>query len=196
MSEKNFAVVGTFADDGNPNTVTVPSSTDEIIAKLDEIAAKYQMGEVLSEEDNAIVKAYLPAIGADESSISADGALVGGGRFAFDRSELGCDVHAEGLLSCEGVGEGRIQLWTEMHVKKTGGDTEVLGYRFAFQGVGFGVGPTGAMKVIYKRNFAREFGAAESAVASFCDRYTLAQWGFYYTAQCDLVTSKGIVTIK
>lgn len=196
MSEgKAFAAVGAFADDGSENTVTVPGNVAEVIAALDEIVAKYDMGEALSEEDKAIVKAYLPAIGADDTSLSADNAFVGEGSFAFDHSELGCDVHVEGKAGCRGVGEGRIEWSNEMSVTKTGGTTDITDFAFRFQGVGFGVGPTGIMKVIYKRDFSRAFEASESAFASIIDRYTLIQWGFYYKATCKLSTSKGDITI-
>lgn len=198
MSEetKQFAAVGTFADDGTENTVAVPEDIAEVLAKMDEIADKYEMGDVLSEEDNAIVKAYLPAVGVDESGLSADNAFVGSGSFAFDRSELGCDVHAEGEMGCKGVGEGRIEWNAHLNIKQTGGDATISSLKFNFQGIGFGVGPTGVMKVIYKRDFSRTFAPAEAMTASFFDRYTLSQWGFYYTASCEILTDKGTIIIK
>ncbi len=198
MSEKakQFAAVGTFGDDGTENTVDVPGDIAEVLSKMDEITAKYDMGDILSDEDKAIVKAYLPAIGVDETSLSADNALVGEGTFAFDRSELGLDLHAEGEMGCKGVGEGRIEWNARLDVKKTGGEGAVNSLKFIFQGIGFGVGPTGAMKVIYKRDFDRTFKAADAASASFFDRYTLAQWGFYYTARCEVLTDEGTIVLK
>ena len=67
---------------------------------------------------------------------------------------------------------------------------------FTFQGAGFGLGPTGVMKLIYKRDFSRDFGASDSAAASFFDRYTLTQWGFYYTSTCEVLTDKGTIVVR
>ena len=194
--EKKYAAVATFADDGSESTATVPEDIAEVIARVDEITAKYDMGDVLSEEDKATIKAYLPAIGVDESGLSADNALVGKGAFAFDREELGCTIHADGEMGCAGVGEGRIEWNARLNIAQTSGEAHINALKFIFQGIGFGVGPTGAMKVIYKREFVREFKHAEVASASFFDRYTLAQWGFYYTARCEVLTDKGTIVIK
>mgnify|MGYP004444119619 CR=1 FL=1 len=63
--------------------------------------------------------------------------------------------------------------------------------RFKFSGIGFGMGPTKELKVVYSREFERDFCYTEDAAASFFDRYTLTQWGFYFTAQCEILTDKG-----
>ena len=193
---KHYAAVATFAQSDEASTIEVPGDVAEVIAALDEIVAKYDMGDAISEEDQAIVKAYLPAIGVDSSELSQDNALVGEGSYAFDKSELGCDLHAEGRMGCRGAGEGRIEWWADMAVSKTGGEARIANFKFTFQGAGFGVGPTGVMKLIYKRDFSRDFGASDSAAASFFDRYTLTQWGFYYTSTCEVLTEKGTIVVR
>lgn len=198
MSEeaKSFAAVATFAENEEAAAVEVPGDIAEVRAKLQEIADKYGMGEVLSDEDQLIIKAYLPAIGCNEVGVSPDNALVGGGSYAFERSELGCDFKVEGNMWCKGVGEGRIEYYNEMKVAKTGGDAKVLDMAFTFRGVSYGMGPSGALKVLYKREFTRSFSGVDAAAASFDDRYTFTQWGFFYTASCDVATSKGTVTLS
>jgi hypothetical protein len=192
----NFSAVGTFADDGNPITVEVPSDTAQVIAKLNEIVAKYDTGDVLEEDDKQIVRAYLPAIGADETGLSAENAYVGSGSFDFERSVANLDLHIKGKLGCRGVGEGRIEASLDTLVEKTGGSGRIDEIGFNFVGIGFGVGPTGVMKVIYKREHAREFPGKDAAAASFFDRYTLTQWGFYYTTVINLKTDSGVITIQ
>lgn len=194
--DKQYAAVATFAQSDEAGTIEVPGDVAEVIAALDGIVAKYDMGDAISEEDQAIVKAYLPAIGADSSELSQDNALVGEGSYAFDKSELGCDLHAEGRMGCRGAGEGRIEWWADMAVSKTGGEARIANFKFTFKGAGFGVGPTGVMKLIYKRDFSRDFNASESAAGSFFDRYTLTQWGFYYTSTCEVLTDKGTIVVR
>lgn len=197
MAEINdIAAVGAFQDDGSIPRVDVPSDKSEVIAKLDEITNKYTTGEVLSDEDRSIVASYLPAVGVQETSTSSHDALIGQGAFSFDRSIDGLDVHAEGDAGCKDSGEGRIEYWNTLRVKKTGGDVEILKMNFKFRGMGFGVGPTGAMKVLYDREFSREFEYTDSALSSFDDRYTLMQWGFYFTSECVISTNVGDIVIK
>ena len=193
---KSFAAVGVFAESEEGVSVAVPESIDEITAALNELVDRYEMGEVISEEDQAIVKAYLPVVGTDECSLSADNSLVGEGQFEYDLSESGCDLHVKGALGCKGVGENRIEWWGDMSVAKTGGDTAITNFEFTFRGACFGVGPTGVMKMIYKREFTRDFNASEAASGSFFDRYTLTQWGFYFTGTCKLSTSKGDIVVS
>ena len=194
--DKHYAAVATFAQSDDAGNIEVPGDIAEVIAALDAIVAKYDMGDVIAEEDQAIIKAYLPAVGVDSSELSPDNALVGAGTYAFDMSELDCDLHVEGNMGCSGAGEGRIEWWADMAVKKTGGDASIANFKFTFQGAGFGVGPTGVMKLIYKRDFTRDFNASEAAAGSFYDRYTLTQWGFYYTSQCEVLTDKGTVVVR
>lgn len=193
---KAYAAVATFAQSEDAGSVEIPSDINEVLATLDAIVDKYDMGDAISDEDQAIVKAYLPAVGVDASELSQDNALVGEGSYAFDKSELGCDLHAEGRMGCKGAGEGRIEWWADMAVTKTGGDTRIANFKFTFRGAGFGVGPTGVMKLIYKRGFTRDFNANESAAGSFFDRYTLTQWGFYYTSECEVLTDKGTIVVR
>lgn len=192
---KSFAAVATFAEDEAASSVTVPSDMTEVRAKIDEIVAKYGMGDALSEEDKTIVKAYLPAIGSDTTEVSPDNALVGMGAYSFEVSELGCDLKASGNMGCKGTGEGRIEWWADMSVAKAGGDTRILGMKYTFGGVSFGTGPSGVMKVIYKREFSREFEGVDASAASFDDRYTFTQWGYYFTSKCEITTDKGTIVV-
>lgn len=191
---RTLAAAGLFAETEDKG-VQVPSDKREIIAKLDEIVNKYEQGDVLSEEDANIVAAYLPAIGVDETAVGSDNSLLGKGTFKFNTNELGCEVEASGELGCKDAGEGRTEWWADMTVKRLGGDARVVGYTFFFTGASFGMGPTGQLKLLYKREYSRSFEAAQDASASFFDRTTNVQWGFYYTARCEVITDQGILVI-
>ena len=64
------------------------------------------------------------------------------------------------------------------------------------RGASFGMGPSGKMKTIYKRDFTREFINADAARMSFNDRYVFIQWGFFFSCTCTLTTDKGDITIR
>ncbi len=193
---KEFAAVGTFSDDGSGQSAPIPETLDEMYTTLDEILDRYNSGDLLSAEDQVIIKSYLPVLGVDDASLTTSNALVGEGSFEFNRSALDCDIHAKGYMGCKDVGEARIEYTGEMSVNKTGGSTNVIGFKFTFRAASFGMGPTGAMKLIYKREFDRAFDSAESAATSFHDRYTFTQWGFYYTAACEVITEKGSFIVR
>ena len=192
----SIAAVGIFADDASIPSVDVPQDLNEVVDTLNKIVDKYETGDVISDEDKAIVKSYLQAIGVDETSLSSYDALIGTGKFEFDRSELGLDVHVNGYCGCEDSGEGRIVYMDEMNITKTGGDTEIRAFDFTMRGASFGMGPSGQMKLIYKREFKRDFAGGDSAGMSFFDRYTLTTWGFFFSCTCKLTTSKGDIIIR
>jgi roadblock/LC7 domain-containing protein len=196
MTQQNVAAVGLFADDGVAPTVEAPSDIKEVLAKMDEIVAKYEMGDALSDEDKEIVKAYLPVIGVDESGLSAENALVGSGTYDFKVEDKGLVFDVKGGSGCRGVGEGRIECWDDLSVSKESGDADVTNFKFIFRNASFGVGPTGVMKMTYKREFVRDFKSASNATASFFDRYTLTQWGFYFSITCEVSTAVGNVVIR
>ena len=193
---KQYAAVGIFAEDDSVEKVPVPDDMNEVLAKLDAIVDKYEQGDVLSPEDHAIVASYLPVVGVDDTDHTEFDALIGTGSFEFDRSEDGLDVHVDGNCGCHSTGEGRIEWWSEMGVAKTGGDTAIKAFDFTMRGASFGMGPSGKMKMIYKRDFTREFINADAARMSFNDRYVFIQWGFFFSCTCTLTTDKGDITIR
>ncbi len=190
------AAIGTFGDDGAPSTVEVPQDIYQVLDTINEIVDKYGTGEVLSEEDKQIVKAYLPAIGVEETSLSAYNALIGSGSFKFDKQDKGVDVLVQGDLGCRDSGEGRIEWWGTMDLQKTGGETDISKFDVTFRGASFGMGPTGKMKLIYKRDFSRDFPAGDKVFTAFDDRFTFTQWGFFFSVTSTLSTSEGDITIR
>ncbi|NHM13633.1 hypothetical protein [Xiamenia xianingshaonis] len=190
------AAIGTFGDDGAPSTVAVPDDINEVLDTLNAIVDKYNMGDVLSDEDHQIVKAYLPAIGVEETSMSAYDALLGSGSFKFNRADKGLELLVQGDLGCRDSGEARIEWWGTIDVQKTSGDTVIKGYDVTFRGASFGMGPTGKMKLIYKRDFDREFPACDQVSSSFTDRFSFTQWGFFFSVSCDLTTNEGDIVIR
>ena len=190
-----IAAIGTFGDDGAPSTVTVPSDIEEVLDALNKIVDKYNMGDVLSDEDHQIVKAYLPAIGVDETSMSAYDALLGQGSYKFERADKGLEVLVQGDLGCRDSGEARIEWWGTVDIQKTGGDTFIKDYDITFRGASFGMGPTGKMKLIYKRDFSREFPGCDHVFSAFDDRFSFTQWGFFFSVSATMTTDKGDIEI-
>ena len=193
---KTIAAIGTFGDDGTPSTVQAPQDLEAVTAKLNEIVDKYETGDVLSDEDKNIVKAYLPVIGVDETSISGYDARLGTGAYKFAKSDKGLDLLVQGDLGCRDSGEARIEWWGNIDITKTSGSTDIYSYDVTFRGASFGMGPSGNMKLIYKRDFSREFPGGDEMFASFNDRFSFTQWGFYFSVACRLKTSEGDVFVK
>ena len=198
MSEtavRNIPAVGTFAETDVAG-IDVPSDRAEALAKLEEVLAKYEMGDVITEEDQPIIKAYLPVIGAENVRLSCDNALIGEDDYEFEFSDGGCDFAVKGHLASVGHGEGRTDMWLTMQVDKLAGIPDVLSYKFVLSACSIGCGPTGVLKVLFKRDFERVFEGTDSAAASYYDLCTFTQWGFLYTAKCIVQTTEGVIVIK
>lgn len=196
MSEtkKTLAAVGAFSIDGPVGDV--PAGAAEALKDLEELLADYEMGDVITEEDLTVLRACLPIVGADNLRLSVDGALVGEENYEFKAVGCGCEFAASGYLGSEGHGEGRTDMWLTMQVDKLAGSVDVLSYTFVFRAYSFGTGPSGAMKVLFEREFRREFEGADSAAASYYDLSTNTQTGFLYTAECIVQTTDGAFVIR
>lgn len=191
---KALAAVGTYAECEN-----VEADLQEKVEALEELEAMladYEMGDAISEVDLAQLKSLLPVIGAENVRLSDDGALVGEGNFGFESSGFGCDFAVKGYLGSEGHGEGRTDMWLSMDVEKTRGTASILSYKFVFNAYSFGTGPSGAVKLLFKREFERTFDQPNAAAGSYYDLSTNTQTGFLYTAKCIVQTTEGHFTIR
>lgn len=191
---KGLAAVGTYADCENVEADL--QGKVEALEKLEAMLEGYEMGDAISEADLAQLKSLLPVIGAENARLSNDGALVGEGNFAFEAFGFDCDFAAKGYLGSEGHGEGRTDMWLSMDVEKKDGATDILSYKFVFNAYSFGTGPSGAVKLLFKREFERTFDQPNAAAGSYYDLPTNTQTGFLYTAKCIVQTTEGHFTIR
>ena len=196
MSEakKALAAVGAYSIEEPAEDISVGAA--EVLKDLEGMLVGYEMGDVIAEADLGVLRSYLPVIGAENLHLTEDGALVGEGDYAFEAAGCGCEFSASGHLGSKGHGEGRTDMWLTMQVDKIAGKAEVLSYTFVFRAYSFGTGPSGVMKVLFEREFEREFEGVDSAAASYYDLSTNTQVGFLYTAECIVQTTEGSFTIK
>ena len=200
IMDKLYTAIGAFYDDGGEK-VEVPSDELEIYAKVEEIIARNPMGKVISAEDMAVLRSYLPAIGCDEQSQDNDGSLQGKG--IVTKSAEGCGVQADaaGELSVESRWHANRKQWSGvMKVTRTGGEAVVKELSFEFDYFSIGQDADGNFIVLYNERYDRtfcdpyhlkDFNGGGQAQASRFDISKHIQWGFYMRAKCSLRTDEG-----
>lgn len=191
---KDIAAVGSYS--GCENVEADLQERAEALEKLEAMLEGYEMGDAIAESDLAQLQSLLPVIGAENVRLSDDGALVGEGDFDFEASGFGCYFATKGYLGSEGHGEGRTDMWLSMDVEKLNGTVGILSYKFVFNAYSFGTGPSGAVKLLFKREFERSFDQPNAAAGSYYDLSTNTQTGFLYTAKCIVQTTEGHFTIR
>ena len=202
--EKVFTAIGDFYNDGG-QTVDVPSDELEVYAKVEEIIARSPMGKILPDEDMAILRSYLPAIGCDEATQDNDGSLQGKG--IVSKKAEGCGVVAEaiGELGVESRWHANRKQWTgNMKVTRIGGEAKVKELSFEFDYFSIGQDAQGNFIVLYNERYDRnfidpyhlaDFNNGGQAQASRCDISKHIQWGFYMRAKCFLRTDEGSLAL-
>ena len=203
--DKFYTAIGNFYDDGTPLTVTVPDDEKEIYAKVEEIMARNPMGKVISDEDMAILRAYLPAIGSDEADQDADGSLQGKGIVTKDAEGCGVAAHATGELEVVSRWHANRKQWSGvMKIDRTGGDATVKELTFDFHYFSVGQDVEGRFIVLYNEHYSRsfndpyhlaDFNGGGQAQASRFDISKHIQWGFYMSAKCSLRTDEGTLVL-
>ncbi|MGI6032563.1 MAG: hypothetical protein ACOX69_04025 [Coriobacteriales bacterium] len=205
--EKAFTAIGAFYNEEGTELVEVPDDELAIYKKVDEIIAGNSMGNPLSEENLAILRSYLPAIGSDEQSQDDNGSLQGKGTVTKKISGCGIEVEATGLLDVSSVWEqvhDRKQWSGLMKVKRLGGDAKVLELSFSFMNVSIGKGPDGKFEILYSANHTRsftdpyhiaDFDNGGTAEASRFDISKHVQWGYYMRCTCAVRTDQGTLLV-
>lgn len=203
--EKLYTAIGDFYNDGSFQPIAVPSDEQEIYSKINEIMMRSPMGTVLEDEDVAILRSYLPAIGCDEPSQDNDGSLQGKGEVTKKAEGCGIAVDARGVLSVESRWHAVRKQWTgTMYVTRTGGEAEVKELRFEFHYLSIGQDVNGKFIVLYNEIYNRsfndpyhlaDFNGGGTAQASRMDISKHIQWGFYMHAKCSILTADGTLEI-
>lgn len=199
--EKLFTAIGGFYNEEGTQLLSVPSDEQAIYAKVEEIMMRSPMGTVLKDEDVAILRSYLPAIGCDEASRDDSGSLQGKGEVLKKAEGCGISVDARGVLSVESRWHADRKQWTGiMYVTRTGGEAQVKELQFEFHYLSVGKDDQGRFIVLYNEIYHRsfndpyhlaDFNGGGTAQASRMDISKHAQWGFYMHVKCKVLTAEG-----
>ena len=203
--EKLYMAIGDFYNEEGAELIDVPADEQEIYAKIDDIIARNPMSTVLSDEDVAILRAYLPAIGCDETSRDENGSLQGKAVVTKKAAGKGIEVEAKGALDVESRWHAARKQWTgHMYVTRTGGEAQVKELTFEFFNLSIGTNPEGQFIVLYSAHFERtfndpyhlsDFNGGGTAQGSRYDISKHNQWGFYMHAQCKIRTDDGTLIV-
>ena len=203
--EKAYTAIGDFYNEEGAQLIDVPADEEAIYEKVEEIMKRNPMGSVLSDEDVAVLRAYLPAIGCDEASRSDEGSLQGKGLVTKSAEGCGVSIDAKGDLQVESRWNAERKQWMgDMHVTRTGGEAEVKELRFDFYFLSIGMGSAGKFIVLYNEQYTRrfndpfhlsDFNGGGTAQASRMDISKHIQWGFYMHAKCSVLTAEGTLVI-
>ena len=203
--EKLYTAIGDFYNEEGTELIEVPADEQEIYSKVDEILDRCPMGTVLSDEDLAILRAYLPAIGCDEATRDANYSLQGKGEVTKKAAGCGIEVEATGKLDVESRWHAERKQWSgNMYVKRVGGEAQVKELTFEFFYLSIGMNNEGKFIILYSAHFARtfndpyhlaDFNGGGTAQASRYDISKHNQWGFYMHAQCKVRTDEGTLII-
>ena len=206
--EKIYTAIGNFYNEEGLQLIDVPDSEEEIYAAVDDIIARNPMGSILSDEDLAVLRAYLPAIGTDEATQDGNYSLQGKGSVTKTGAEgCGIKVDAEGILEVKSQWEqhhDRKQWSGLMKVKRAGGEANVKELTFRFNYLSIGQDPEGKFEVLYSAQYERHFNDPyhladfNNGGTAECSRFDISkhiQWGFYMKATCEVRTDEGTLLI-
>ena len=205
--EKIYTAIGNFYNEEGTQLIDVPSDEEAIYAKVEEIMNTHPAGSTLNDEEVAIIRAYLPAIGCDEATQDGNYSLQGNGTVTKTAEGAGISVKAEGIMDVESRWEqehDRKQWSGTMKVTRTGGEAAVKELTFDFYYLSIGMGVDGNMTVLYNEHYSRtfndpyhlkDFNEGGEAQASRYDISKHIQWGFYMHATCRIRTDQGTLLI-
>ena len=169
--------------------------------------ARNPMSSKLSDEDLAVLRAYLPAIGCDEISQDERFSLQGKGIVTKTAEGCGVAAKATGELDVSSRWElhhDRKQWSGTMKVERLGGEAQVKELTFDFYYMSIGQDVDGNFIVLYNEHYTRSFndpyhladfnnGGQAQAI-----RYDISkhiQWGFYMHVKCSLRTDEGSLVL-
>ena len=203
--EKLYTAIGDFYNEEDTELIDVPSDEETIYAKVEDVMKRNPMGSILSDEDVAVLRAYLPAIGTDESSRDDNYSLQGKGTVTKSAEGCGISVDATGELEVVSRWHADRKQWSgNMNVKRTGGTAEVKELMFEFYFLSIGQNAEGQFIVLFSEHYNRtfndpyhlaDFNGGGTAQASRFDISKHIQWGFYMHAKCGVRTNDGTLVI-
>jgi hypothetical protein len=205
--EKLYAAIGNFYNEEGTQLIDVPADEQEIYAKVEDIMTRNPMSSKLSDEDLAVLRAYLPAIGCDEISQDERFSLQGKGIVTKTAEGCGVAAKATGELDVSSRWElhhDRKQWSGTMKVERLGGEAQVKELTFDFYYMSIGQDVDGNFIVLYNEHYTRSFndpyhladfnnGGQAQAI-----RYDISkhiQWGFYMHVKCSLRTDEGSLVL-
>ena len=203
--EKIYTAIGDFYNDGSPLPLAAPDNEEEVYAKVEEIMDSCPCGTILTDDQVAVLRSYLPIIGCDEVTEGQNGSFEGKG--TVTKNAEGCGVSVEATGECEVAsrwGSDRKQWVGNMRVKRTGGDAQVKELTFEFRYLSLGMNTEKKFIVLYNEHYTRtfndpyhlaDFNGGGTAQASRIDISKHVQWGYFMHLKCALRTDQGTLTI-
>ena len=96
--EKLYTAIGDFYNEEDAQLIDVPEDEQEVYEAIEKIMEECPAGTVLSKDQVAILRAYLPAIGCDEATRDDNYSLQGKGTVTKRAEGCGIVVDATGML--------------------------------------------------------------------------------------------------
>lgn len=205
--EKIYTAIGDFYNEEGSQLIDVPEDEEAIYAKVEEIMESCPAGSILTSEQIQILRAYLPAIGCDETTRDDNASLQGIGKVTKTAEGCGIKVEATGKLEVMSRWEqhhDRKQWSGNMNVKRAGGDAQVKELTFDFYYMSIGISVDNQPIVLYNEHYTRsfndpyhlaDFNGGGTAQASRIDISKHIQWGFYMHVKCSVRTDLGTLVI-
>ena len=205
--EKLYTAIGDFYNEPDAQLIDVPEDEQEVYADIEKIMDECPAGTVLTKEQVAILRAYLPAIGCDEATRDENMSLQGKGTVTKKAEGCGISVDATGYLDVESRWEqhhDRKQWSSRMELKRTGGEAEVKELTFNFRYFSIGISVNNEPIVLFREHYTRtfndpyhlaDFNGGGTAQAVRYDISKHIQWGFYMHCTCSVRTDEGTLLV-
>lgn len=205
--DTRYAAIGGFYNEEGTELIAVPDDKTAVFAAVEEIMENCPASTVLTDEQVAILRAYLPAIGCDEQTQDENGSLQGKG--TIEKSVEGCGIKAKVTANLEVASQweqhhDRKQWVGNMALTREGDGLPVKELDFSFRYLSIGQNAAGEFIVLYNAAYGRDFtdpihlnhfNEGGTAEASRIDISKHIQWGFYMHAKCEMRTNEGTLTV-
>ena len=203
--EKTICAIGDFYNSEDAQLIDVPADEAQVHAAIKDIMSRCSAGTELSDEDFAVLRAYLPAIGCDERSSDENGSLQGKGVITGAAEGCGIAVEKTGTLEVVSRWHAERKQWSgDMAISRTGGALEAKELSFDFYFLSIGLSSNNKPLVLFNEHYTRvfndpyhlkDFNSGGKALVSRFDISKHNQWGFYMCATCGIRTSEGTLVV-
>lgn len=205
--EKFFTAIGDFYNGEDAELIDVPEDEQEIYAAIEKIMDECPAGTVLTKEQITILRAYLPAVGCDETSCDENHSLQGKATVTKTAEGCGIAVEATGELDVTSRWEqhhDRKQWSGRMQLKRVGGEAKVKELTFNFYYFSIGISVDNEPIVLFREHYTRtfndpyhlaDFNGGGTAQAVRYDISKHVQWGFFMKCTCGVRTDAGTLLV-
>lgn len=203
--DKFITSIGNFYNSEDAQLIDVPADESEIHAKILEIMDRCPSSTELSDDDFAVLRAYLPAIGCAEATQDDNGSLQG--KEVVKGTAEGCGIEVEKTGTVEVVSRWhaeRKQWSADMAVTRKGGTLKAKELTFDFYFLSIGVSSNNKPIILFNEHYTRtfndprhleDFNNGGTAQGSRFDISKHNQWGYYVRCTCSILTDEGTLLV-